>query len=147
MAVRLLALRAGRTLPPGRFLVLISVRGWVHPRAIVRIRSIEKSISSGLDTATFRLVAKCLSQLRYRMPQYVDNLRLYLTIFVYSLQLLPVEIRDRNRRRSLRYTITNSVYLLLISVTLRKITLPFCYFVEEILVEAATRDIKPLICE
>jgi hypothetical protein len=35
MAVRLSALSAGRPLPPGRFLVLISVRGWVDPTAVV----------------------------------------------------------------------------------------------------------------
>jgi hypothetical protein len=40
MAVKLLALRAGRPLTPRRFLVLISARGSVDPRG--RIRSIEK---------------------------------------------------------------------------------------------------------
>jgi hypothetical protein len=34
MAVRLSALRAGRPLPPGKFLVLISVRVWVDLRAL-----------------------------------------------------------------------------------------------------------------
>jgi hypothetical protein len=47
--------------PPGRFLVLISVRGWVDLQghsAAGRIRPIEKkSTSSGLEPATFRLVA------------------------------------------------------------------------------------------
>jgi hypothetical protein len=38
MAVRLSALRAGRSLPPGRFLVLISVR--VDPRAIVTLEQL-----------------------------------------------------------------------------------------------------------
>jgi hypothetical protein len=42
MAVRLSALRAGSPLPPGRFLVLISVRGWLH-NGDGRIRSVEKS--------------------------------------------------------------------------------------------------------
>jgi hypothetical protein len=35
MAVRLPALRDGRPLPPGRFLILISVRGWVDHRTIL----------------------------------------------------------------------------------------------------------------
>jgi hypothetical protein len=47
--------------PPKRFLVLISVRGCVDPRAIVRLEGVDKlkkkSTSSGLEPATFRLVA------------------------------------------------------------------------------------------
>jgi hypothetical protein len=50
MAARLSALRAGHFLPPGRFLVLICVRGWVDHRAIVRLKglgTLKKSTSSG----------------------------------------------------------------------------------------------------
>jgi hypothetical protein len=61
MAVTLSALRARPPLPPGRFLVLISVRGSVDPRAIVRLEGLGQlkipMTSSEIEPATFRLVA------------------------------------------------------------------------------------------
>jgi hypothetical protein len=56
MAVRLSALRAGRFLPPRRFLVLISVRGWVDPRAIVRLEGLKKSTLSGTWTGDLQIL-------------------------------------------------------------------------------------------
>jgi hypothetical protein len=56
MAARLSALRAGRFLPPGSFLVLISVRGLVDPSAIVLLEGLGKlkiSTSSRTQTCDF----------------------------------------------------------------------------------------------
>jgi hypothetical protein len=62
MAVKLSALLAGLPLPPGRFLVLISVRGSVVPRAIMRLEGLAQlkntMISSGIEPSIFWLVAR-----------------------------------------------------------------------------------------
>jgi hypothetical protein len=61
MAVRLSALCASRPLPPGRFPVLIFVKGGVDPRATVRLEGLGQlknpMTSLGIEPMTFRLVA------------------------------------------------------------------------------------------
>jgi hypothetical protein len=69
MAVRS-APRAGRPLPPGRFLVLISVRGCVNPRAIVRLEGLGQLInpmtSSGMHLSLHRSITELFGRVCYR---------------------------------------------------------------------------------
>ena len=106
MVVRLSALRTSRLYPQDMLLVLISVRGWVDPRAIVWSERLCQwkipMTPSGIEPATFQFVAQHLTHCATAVPHLIYCA--YVKHITNSMEQTPP-------REATRYSVTPEIPL------------------------------------